>query len=389
MLIYIIIIVAGIIFDQITKFWAKNILSGMTTYSIIPNVLHFTYVENTGAAFNIFSDKQLFLIIITLVFIVLLGYLFYLLPKTKNYNLANLALALMLSGAIGNLIDRIFLSYVIDFIDFRIIHFAVFNVADSLVVIGALLLLYSYLKNQLILPNKKPVELSPEQEDNSEIVEEKKTSPIRKDVLKDLKPKRKRNTPKIVVQTEIIKLRSTPVPTYVRFDDSSFNTGISYNFTGASDPTPEPETRKNNRYFDQSDHYYQTIQKARGNGGSPDNSNRFMNTIDSYEADISKQRAKAPVKTGINSEWNPQINNNRKVKTYDYNWNPEYSTDLSSRSKRFEKQLSEYEESVERIENEDSGDNETHNRYQESTDSYIESIKKIRNKNILNNEGTD
>ena len=148
MIIYVTIIIAGILLDQLTKLWASRVLSGMTTYSIIPNVLHFTYVENTGAAFNIFSDMQMFLIIVTLVFIVLLGYLFYLLPKTKAYNLANLALALMLSGAIGNLIDRIVSSYVIDFIDLRFLNFAVFNIADSMVVVGAFLLLYAYIKTR-------------------------------------------------------------------------------------------------------------------------------------------------------------------------------------------------------------------------------------------------
>lgn len=163
MLLYIVIIIAGVVLDQLSKQFAVIWLSGITTLPIIPNVLHLTYVENTGAAFSLFSNMRFFLIIVTLLFAAGIGYLFYILPKTKPYRNINIALSLMLSGAIGNLIDRIRLAYVVDFFDFRIIGFAIFNVADILVVCGTGLLIYSLLKNHNLFSKlefgKKPSKL--------------------------------------------------------------------------------------------------------------------------------------------------------------------------------------------------------------------------------------
>lgn len=148
MLFYILFILGGIALDQITKYFAVSILSPVSTVPIIPHVFHLTYVENTGAAFSIFAGKQIFLILITLIFVVILAYFFYVMPKTKRYFDINLALSLILSGAIGNLIDRIRLNYVIDFFDVRLIGFAIFNIADILVVSGCILVIISVFRNK-------------------------------------------------------------------------------------------------------------------------------------------------------------------------------------------------------------------------------------------------
>jgi len=137
--VYILIFLAVIIFDQISKLWAVLYLKQIHTLPLIQNVLHLTYVENTGAAFGIFHNRQLFLISVSILFLTgIAAYVIYRKPTDRFFLLA---LTLVSSGAFGNLIDRVRLSYVVDFIDFRAINFAVFNLADSAVVIGVILLI--------------------------------------------------------------------------------------------------------------------------------------------------------------------------------------------------------------------------------------------------------
>ena len=156
-IIYSAIILGGIIIDQLTKLLAVKLLAPLTTVPIIKDALHLTYVENRGAAFGMLANHRwVFMIlstaaIITLSFLLFSGYL-----KGKLYTLS---VAMIVSGGIGNMIDRIFLGYVIDFIDFRLINFAVFNGADSFVCVGAaLLLLASALDLIRESKNKKTVE---------------------------------------------------------------------------------------------------------------------------------------------------------------------------------------------------------------------------------------
>lgn len=139
-MIFSIVIILIIILDQWSKLLAVKFLSPIGTYPILKNVFHLSYAENTGAAFSIFLNKQTFLIIITLLFTIALIY--YLIRKVymKEFFWFNLSLSFIIGGAIGNLIDRIRLSYVIDFFDFRLINFAIFNVADCFVVIGTIML---------------------------------------------------------------------------------------------------------------------------------------------------------------------------------------------------------------------------------------------------------
>ena len=128
--------------DQLTKLWASNVfpLGGEERY--IGLGFYFTFVQNSGAAFGILQDGTLVLgILSAVVSAVLLVYL--LLNRHKLTAFQTLALTLIFSGAVGNMIDRFRLGYVIDFIHFQIpsFNFPVFNVADSCVVIGAGLLL--------------------------------------------------------------------------------------------------------------------------------------------------------------------------------------------------------------------------------------------------------
>lgn len=137
-MLYFILSIAVLALDILTKSWAskKIIING--SVPIIKNVFHLTYVENTGVAFGMLQDKRVIFITISLVILAVLGIYFY---KTKNKNVwLKLGVALIYSGSIGNLIERIGKGYVVDFLDFCLINFPVFNIADIAVCIGAAML---------------------------------------------------------------------------------------------------------------------------------------------------------------------------------------------------------------------------------------------------------
>lgn len=136
--------------DLITKLLVDFNLNLMETEPVIMNFLSITKVYNTGASWNILSEirgGRIILIIITI--LVLISLLFY----QKNFKLNNrnaLAFSLLYSGIVGNLIDRIFYGYVIDFLDFNIMNydFPVFNLADICIVIGIFLIAIAIFKKE-------------------------------------------------------------------------------------------------------------------------------------------------------------------------------------------------------------------------------------------------
>ena len=123
------------VFDQITKMIAIKQLLPISTYPIIKDVIHFTYVENRGAAFGILKDQRwVFMILSTVVVVVIL----YIMVRYKKYlhPIMLIGLSFTVGGGIGNMIDRTVKGYVVDFIDFTLIDFAVFNIADTFICIG-------------------------------------------------------------------------------------------------------------------------------------------------------------------------------------------------------------------------------------------------------------
>ncbi len=129
--------------DQITKWIALNNLKEIGSIYLINGVFNFTYVENRGAAFGLMQNWRWFFIISTTIVISIMIYYYIKLPKTKIYNLVRGCLVLILAGAVGNYIDRLFRGYVIDFFHatfIKFMDFPVFNLADSYVVVGAILL---------------------------------------------------------------------------------------------------------------------------------------------------------------------------------------------------------------------------------------------------------
>ena len=147
--------------DQWTKSLAVKYLMGNEGIPIIDGVFRLKYLENRGAAFGMLQNQQVFFAIMTIAVLAGLGYMYYRLPVTKRYMPLEYNTILLLSGAIGNFIDRVFQNYVVDFLYFELIDFPIFNVADCYVVIAtaiyALLILFYYKEEELdfIIPKKK------------------------------------------------------------------------------------------------------------------------------------------------------------------------------------------------------------------------------------------
>ena len=135
-------IIGLILIDQLSKIWALSALRGTEGIAVIPNVFELSYLENRGAAFGILQDHQIFFVLITVAAAVILTWIYRRIPQTKKYIPLRISYALIMAGAFGNLIDRVFRGYVIDFIYFSLIDFPVFNVADIYVVCSGIFLVF-------------------------------------------------------------------------------------------------------------------------------------------------------------------------------------------------------------------------------------------------------
>ena len=141
-IIAVVLILVGVGLDQLTKYLVVSNMALHESIDIIPGVFRFTYIQNDGAAFGSLDNARwVFMVLSTVAIIGILVYMFWKKPQNK---LMLSALILIVSGGIGNMIDRIALGYVIDFLDFCAfpkVWMWVFNVADSFVCIGAGLLI--------------------------------------------------------------------------------------------------------------------------------------------------------------------------------------------------------------------------------------------------------
>ena len=125
--------------DQATKYAAEKALRDVETFPLIKGVLHFTYVENRGAAFGMLSDKRWIFLVLSSVALVAMAV----------FAVINRNGSMIFGGGVGNMIDRIANGFVVDFIDFRLINFWVFNVADSFVCIGCGVLILSLILGEI------------------------------------------------------------------------------------------------------------------------------------------------------------------------------------------------------------------------------------------------
>ena len=138
LVIILIILLVGV--DQLTKLYALNVVKPAGEITVIDNFYYFVYVENRGAAFGMLQNKQWFFIIVTLLIFAAFAYILY------NYRIEGklffAAFVLVIGGGIGNLIDRIFRGYVVDFLQFSFFP-PVCNIADYFITAGAVMLVIS------------------------------------------------------------------------------------------------------------------------------------------------------------------------------------------------------------------------------------------------------
>ena len=160
--------------DQFTKHLAVVHLKGQKPFVLIKGVFEFYYSENRGAAFGMLQGRQGFFFLIAAAVILAVLWAVYRMPAGKRYLPLMCSLFLLVSGAVGNMIDRLAYGYVVDFLYAKFINFPIFNFADCCVVIGAALLLVAFLfvyKEDTVPPAKEealPAEdgdISREQED--------------------------------------------------------------------------------------------------------------------------------------------------------------------------------------------------------------------------------
>ena len=141
MILWSLMIVALVVVDQVSKLMVSYLLAPIGSVDIIPDVFRFTYVENKGAAFGMLSDNRwIFMVTSVIAILALLVYLWKFRPDSI---LACTAISMIIAGGIGNMIDRVALGYVIDYLDFCAfpnLWMWVFNIADVCVCIGGALL---------------------------------------------------------------------------------------------------------------------------------------------------------------------------------------------------------------------------------------------------------
>lgn len=127
--------------DQITKFIVRTSFALYESHPLIKNVFHLTYIQNTGIAWGMFKNGRTIFLILTVLVLLVCACFYAKIPQNKRFTPIRVCLVFLVSGAIGNMIDRISLRYVVDFFDFRLINFPIFNVADIYVTVSMIVLI--------------------------------------------------------------------------------------------------------------------------------------------------------------------------------------------------------------------------------------------------------
>ena len=145
----ILIIAVLVVIDQLTKQAAEIYLMDKPPFDIIPEVLQLYYLPggNTGAAWGLLSGHQLLFIIVTIAIVAGIIFILIRIPSDKKYTILRVLLIFIAAGGIGNMIDRMFLGSVRDFIYISIINFPIFNVADMYVSCSVVIMLFVFLLN--------------------------------------------------------------------------------------------------------------------------------------------------------------------------------------------------------------------------------------------------
>lgn len=166
MLIWICVIIACVILDQVSKIIISNTYALGECHEIIKGVLNFRYIRNKGAAWGMFSDARWVFILITLIALIIMPYFLY--KYRKAHVMFSLSLSFLIGGAVGNMIDRVFLGSVVDFIEAAFMDFPIFNIADCFVTIGAIMLFVylTFIDKTIFGDTKKDKKTEPSNKDN-------------------------------------------------------------------------------------------------------------------------------------------------------------------------------------------------------------------------------
>ena len=142
-----------IVFDQWTKALAVAHLMNQEPFALIPGVFQLHYLENRGAAFGMLQGQRIFFIAMAMIVLLAIAYIYFKLPWQKHFHYLRAVGIFIAAGAVGNLIDRVNLGYVVDFFYFNLINFPIFNVADIYVTCAtfvlAFLILFYYKEEEL------------------------------------------------------------------------------------------------------------------------------------------------------------------------------------------------------------------------------------------------
>ncbi len=130
-----------VLLDQATKLAAVSALKDGGPFVLIPGVFQLQYLENRGAAFGLLQNARIFFLAVTLIALAAVIYVLVRLPLKRKYIVLRFLMVLIAAGAVGNMIDRVFLGYVRDFLYFSLIDFPIFNVADIYVTCATILLI--------------------------------------------------------------------------------------------------------------------------------------------------------------------------------------------------------------------------------------------------------
>lgn len=144
MTLYICLMVAVVLSDQLLKFYIQQNVPLNVSYEVIPGILSIGHVRNFGAAWSMWLGQRWLLSIISLVALVIFGYYFKKLHHNWGYGLG---FSLLIGGTLGNLLDRLFSGYVVDMFELDLINFPVFNIADCALTLGVIVILITMLKD--------------------------------------------------------------------------------------------------------------------------------------------------------------------------------------------------------------------------------------------------
>ena len=131
--------------DQFTKYLVTIRLKNRPPFVLIDGVLEFQYFENTGIAFSLFQVRKAFILLTGFLVMAVILFFLFRIPEDRKFRIVHVLMAVLIAGALGNIIDRIRFDYVVDFISFVLIHYPIFNVADCYIVVSAIVLFCLFL----------------------------------------------------------------------------------------------------------------------------------------------------------------------------------------------------------------------------------------------------